>query len=125
MKKLLSQFSIFIFVLLFFMIFLTCSEDKQPETEIETSADLLLYSGSYSLEPTTGKTLQLENNGSAFLFDQDGRLLQEGNFKAGSATLRIFFSNSSAPDAVYLLDDFTKDGWRGRWGEDMMILYKK
>jgi len=103
-----------------------CSDEKNPDQEKpQGNTDISRFSGSYNLEPTAGNILNLETDGTASIYDRDGRLLKKGTYTAGIATLRIFFTKNNKPDAVYLLDDFTENGWSGRWGDDFKILYKR
>jgi len=102
-----------------------CSKENETEVEtFENEIDTTPYQGTYRIEPTAGKTLFLDLNGRVIVNDNDGSVIQEGRYSTGKATLRIFFNGNSKPDAVFLLDDYTENGWRGRWGEDMKILYR-
>ena len=102
-----------------------CSGEKEADSdETENPADPAPYSGSYRIEPTAGKILYLNKDGRAVVNDHNGSEILSGRYSTGNATLRIFFSEENKPDAVFLLEDFSKDGWRGRWGTDIKILYK-
>ena len=116
------------FLSIFLIVFLLlpyCTKENDTEVEtFENEVDTTPYQGTYRIEPTAGKTLFLDLNGRVIVNDNDGSVLQEGRYSTGKATLRIFFNEKTKPDAVFLLDDYTENGWRGRWGEDMKILYR-
>ena len=112
--------------LLLFLTIISCSKSGESDAnDFENAVDPRPFVGMYSMEPTAGQTLSLDQNGRASVYDLDGSVILDGRFITGTATLKIFFSGTGRPDAVFLLNDYTKEEWRGRWGNEIKILHRK
>jgi len=116
-----------IITLLFFLACQPGCKKEKPSSGAETEKENVpysVYTGTYRIEPTAGDVLQLNPDGSATVKERGGKVVLSGHYIPGKYTLRLFFQSEKEPDAVFLLSTYDENGWRGRWGEDIKILYR-
>jgi hypothetical protein len=115
-------------ILILAIIALLCSAcdggiEEHSSIRVEERLDPAPYIGLYRLEPSAGMRVKLNGDGTAEVFDPSGKRLHTGRFRSGSRTLRIYLEESQSPFAVFLIQNRVASGWRGRWGEEIKILY--